>query len=108
MNKNDKVELESAIATKYAATMAEADAKAISKEAGDTMLRIMSKNKITIYGLPGFGEAKVLISKGSAILSDRLTENLLIEGMDPDKIEEIIDKSSSKWEKPYATLVKEK
>ena len=79
----------------------ETEAMILTKEAKGVLLPIMAAYDLKTYGVRGVGTINAKISKGSSINKGKLSEQLLIFGMEPDAIPVIIEESSSTWETEY-------
>lgn len=96
-----RTEIERAIKMRAQAKAMEAEAKDLTKQAKDFLLPTLTAYGVKKYSLQGVGVVTTKINTGSSINASKLRETLLIEGLPPDKVQEIIDKSSKTWSTEY-------
>jgi len=89
--------LEEAIMWRAQAKMLEDEAKALRERANNTIGPIMALNELTSWKVEGVGTITEKVSLGRSINRDRLVESLVLQGMSPDKVDEVISASSSTW-----------
>jgi len=94
-------ELEEAISMQARAKAMEKEAKDLSGGAKAIILPIMSAYGLKSYTIDGVGTSTAKVNSGSSINREKLTEQLLLNGMDLKTVGKIITKSSTTWSTEY-------
>lgn len=95
---NEKL-LKEALILRAKAKAAEDDAKAWKQEANDIFDVIMPVLGITSFGVPGVGKISRSVRQGSSINKQKLLESLVMHGLDPNDINDILAQCQSNWQR---------
>jgi len=97
---NYRKEMEGALLLRARAKALEDEAKVLKEQSSVTLGTLMALHDIDKFGIPGVGQVSQKISRGSSVNAKKLTENLALEGMEPDDITRVITASSLTWQTP--------
>lgn len=90
-------DIEKAVMMRARAKMMETEADLLKQEANDILGAMMPVYHMKDYTLENVGKVTMKDNKGSSINKKKLTENLVLRGVEPDDVNDIIGKSSTTW-----------
>lgn len=92
-------ELTKAVMMRAKAKMLEDEAKTLKEEANDVLGAMMPAYNLKDYGVKGIGKVTLKTNRGSSVNRKKLTESLFVHGVEPGDIADILEKSSTTWER---------
>ena len=97
MSDDYKAEMEGALLLRARAKALEDESKVLKAQSSVTLGTLMALHDIPKFGIQGVGQVSQKISRGSSVNVKKLTENLVLEGMEPDDIARVVKASSTTW-----------
>lgn len=77
------------------------EGEAIKDRVKEETMPLLIAHDLTEAAIPGLGKMAIRTSSGSSIDKTKLTTTLLHEGVDPNRIQSILEKSTNSWSKEY-------
>jgi hypothetical protein len=96
-----KATLEKAMRVRAKAKALEDEAKVLKRDSNDTLLPLMMAHNLKDYSVEGLGKVIVKTSSGSSIDKKVLIEQMLLEGVNPNAVNRIVERSSRSWSTDY-------